>query len=54
MLQQLNRGINAQMDRRHVQVYERIKRSHSAESATSINLCENPFQEIELVADTAL
>ena len=26
----------------------------AAESATLINLCENPFQEIELIADAAL
>ena len=26
----------------------------AAESATLINLCESPFQEIELIADTAL
>ena len=39
-------------------IISRFRKAHiskaAAESASLINLCENPFQEIELVADTAL
>ena len=47
------------MDRRYVEVYERIERSAKdlkkiSKSATVINLCENLFQQIKLVVDTAL
>ena len=54
-----NKVSSREMDRRYVKVYERIERSAKdlkkiSKSATLINLCENPFQQIKLVVDTAV